>query len=219
MLARAWRGDPRKLSRIHDFAGNLAPPAAYLHLPACIASTLTKKVTGRQPSGPWLGYRAIRRLERLLQPGWHVLEFGAGNSTRWFADRVRRVVSIEAEKDWYVRVRQSLAGRDNVDLVLHHPPYDGLVGELPRAFDFCLIDGLARDQALELALTRVVPGGFVYLDNADVQDAEHARARRLLLAACEAQSVEAFVDFSPGLVTVSQGLLGRLPPVSGGPRR
>jgi len=212
VLTRVLRGDPRKVSRFHDFAGNAAPLAAYARLPTCIASTLIKKVAGRHPAGPWLGYRGIRRLADLLRPTWQVLEFGAGNSTRWLADRVAKVVSIEGDPAWYGRIAVAVARRTNVNLILQPPPYDAaFAASLAATFDFCLVDGLARDRAMELALSKVAPGGFVYLDNADVQDDEHQRARRLLLARCEPASVEIFIDFFPGQITVSQGILGRVP--------
>lgn len=215
LFVRALRGDGRKLSRIHDFAGNRAPAAAFTYLPACLASTVVKKLAGKHPAGPWLGYRAVRRLHTLLQPSWQVLELGAGNSTPWLAERSCRVVSVESQVSWHRTVTELVAGRDNVELILQPPPYDSLSTVLPAAFSLCIVDGVARDRAMELALAKVRPGGYIYLDNSDVQDAEHQRARRLLLAACDPSSVEIFVDFCRGQVSVTQGILARLPSASG----
>jgi len=42
----------------------------------------------------------IQAIETLLNPDWHVLEYGSGASTAWFATRVKRVTSIEHNRRW-----------------------------------------------------------------------------------------------------------------------
>ena len=54
-----------------------------------------------------------------------------------------------------------------------------------ESFDFALVDGYRRDVAVSTAIRKVRPGGFVYLDNSDVPDAEHSSARSILLGAAK----------------------------------
>lgn len=205
MLRRILQGDPGKESRFRDFEGRLPPLAAWAYLPASIASTIRFKATGTRAAIPWLGYRATRRIAQIIRPGTRVLEFGAGRSTIWFARRGAEVLSVETRAEWMSLVEGWLAEipGHKVKIVHAEPPYrsDILAGQ---EFDFALVDGEARDSAMRLALPAVRPGGYVYLDNADVQDAAHRTARDLVLASGKS---EWFVDFTPFHVFVSTGVL------------
>ncbi|MDM8553380.1 hypothetical protein QUF75_01435 [Desulfococcaceae bacterium HSG7] len=50
---------------------------------------------------PWIAFGAIRFLEKHLHEDMHVFEYGIGGSTLFFAKRVKAVVSIEHDKEWY----------------------------------------------------------------------------------------------------------------------
>jgi len=45
-------------------------------------------------------YPAIRFLERRLSNSLEVFEFGSGNSTLWWAERVSRIDSCEHDAQW-----------------------------------------------------------------------------------------------------------------------
>jgi predicted O-methyltransferase YrrM len=130
-------------------------------------------------------------------------------STIWFARRGAEVLSIEADAAWFERVRGMLSRvpGHRVRLRCESPPYgpELLGGE---RFDFALIDGEDRAGAMRIALAAVRPGGFVYLDNADVPWSGHRSARDQALTRGRA---EWFVDFTPFHVFVSAGLLVQLP--------
>src|SRR5882724_5296346 len=49
---------------------------------------------------PWLSFAATRFLERQLKPAGRVFEWGSGNSTIFFAERVAEVVSVEYDSAW-----------------------------------------------------------------------------------------------------------------------
>lgn len=139
-----------------------------------------------------------------------MLQFGSGNSTLWLAERNQHVVSI-GETLSGIGSSPSLVGRPRQrEPLAATSAVRSAVPTIPADSAFCPVDGLARDHAMERAVSKVVPGGFIYLDNSDVQDAEHQRARQLLLQAYEPSSIETFVGFSPVHVTVGQGILGRL---------
>jgi hypothetical protein len=134
---------------------------------------------GANPSVPWITPQATRLLEDWLKPGDVGLEWGSGRSTIWFAKRVRSLTSIEHDRDWFLKVKGQLqeSGLDNV--TYHHAPIEDLdkatadhlylkLGkELPEASqDFVLVDGQLRDMCVEVALSRLKPGGLLILDNA-----------------------------------------------------
>ena len=53
---------------------------------------------------PWFSYPAVEFLSKRLNNRMTVFEFGSGNSTLFFSDRVNQVVSVEHNKDWYDKI-------------------------------------------------------------------------------------------------------------------
>ena len=65
---------------------------------------------------PWFTYSAIEFLETVVTPDLSVFEFGAGNSTRFWAGRVKQVRSVEHDPAYVDFLRPQLP--DNADLSL-----------------------------------------------------------------------------------------------------
>ena len=70
---------------------------------------------------PWFTYPSIDFLKDRVSKEMDVFEYGAGNSTLWWADRVGQVVTCEHDENWYERMLDLVP--DNVDL--HHLSVDG----------------------------------------------------------------------------------------------
>ncbi len=72
---------------------------------------------------PWICFPAIRWLESFLHKEMRVFEWGSGGSTLFFATRVRDVVSIEHNADWFRDVREHFCDKSilNVDYRLIEP--------------------------------------------------------------------------------------------------
>jgi len=211
MLQRLIRGDPRRLTRLHDFDGNRLAWSDLRDLTASVCTTLLWKAGVRWRS-PWWPYPAIRSIGSLLRTSWRILEFGAGESTPWLARRVLHVVSMESNREWYFRVQSRLreAGCTNVDLRLRENEMDYATADQysVTGFDLIVVDGAWRDLCARTATRLIRPGGYIYLDNSDVPDPDHRLAVGTLLDA--AKTVERFVGLYPGAIAVSQGLLIRV---------
>ncbi len=94
-----------------------------------------------------------------------VLEFGAGDSTSWLAQRCDNVVSIEHDPEWYAKVK---AEAPSVDLRLINRPYYKVCLEYPQHhFDIVLVDGRNRKGCIQYAALRLKPGGLLLLDDAE----------------------------------------------------
>ena len=65
---------------------------------------------------PWFTYGAISFLEEQITPDMSVFEYGGGQSTLYWADRVRRVFSIDHDPAFAEHVRSAMP--DNVDFQL-----------------------------------------------------------------------------------------------------
>lgn len=200
-------GGPGRRSRLHDAEGNRIDLAGLAFAPLSLASAAARLAFDYHLPIPWLGYRATLRLAGLLGPDKDVLEFGSGMSTKWLAERARHVVSIERNVAWYQRVC-SVLKRDKVTNVEYVLAEDTVVHPCPplsQSFDIVLVDGLERRSCVRIAVNVVRPEGWIYLDNSDVESA----ARNELVGAAKARDwhVEPFVDFVPGYLMVTQGLL------------
>ena len=212
-----FKGTPLRRSRFHNHRGERIDAKGLAYFPHSLATTIWLKLTGRRPETPWLGYRAVKRLDELIEPDWRILEFGSGMSTIWFARRCAFVLSVETDDRWFANVRAHLerAGLENVDCRLCSTTadggrdYGGAVSDrrFPD-FDFALVDGARRDLAMEVALALVKPGGYVFLDNTDLPNDDcRIAAARLSDAAAR---VWVFNDLSPGIVMVNEGTLAQL---------
>lgn len=172
------------------------------------------KALGHSPVLPWISYRAASKIEAVLDRDSNILEFGSGMSTVWFAKRFLQVHSIEHDPNWYHRVVDLLKrhGLNNVQYELRASADYANLSESSNTFDFCIVDGINRLQCVESVLPRIRPGGYIFLDNSDVNEPERRRTVDLICGAAEERDgqVEFFVDFAPTQIHANQGLLAQL---------
>ncbi len=150
---------------------------------------------------PNLALGAVDFLRGWLRPTDTMLEYGSGGSTRWFAQRVGRLVSVEDSKFWYTKVKAELSGFTNVEYHLFDEPIDSAVGELgasnakagwpyvnfiksgpPEYFDVVLNDGWARHRIAIESIVRLKRGGILVFDDHDVPELEEISKRDEILA-------------------------------------
>jgi hypothetical protein len=116
---------------------------------------------------PWFSYSAILFLEERLSRDMHVFEYGAGNSTLWFAQRVGKVVSLEADADWYERLKG--VAPPNVDLNTLLYDEDGAfcryVQRYPKCFDIIVVDARDRIRCALNAGAGLKDGGVIVWDD------------------------------------------------------
>ncbi len=69
---------------------------------------------------PWYTYPALEHLGQLNFSEKAVFEYGAGNSTLWWAKRAKSVTSVEIREAWYERIKATMPG--NCQLLLEIEP-------------------------------------------------------------------------------------------------
>ena len=135
---------------------------------------------------PWIPHNARRFLDTLLTPDKVVFEWGSGESTKYFAERVKKVVSIEHDKNIpFINI-------DNVEYKQISPvtsvwidpcnpigfashsmrnmsfeKYVCSFTKYAKTTDIILIDGRARNSCLNLAIEKANPGAWIILDNTE----------------------------------------------------
>jgi hypothetical protein len=124
------------------------------------------------PDSPWLTRDMVKILSSWIQNSDCGLEWGSGRSTLWFAKRCGSLISIEHDKTWYDKIRSQMERENihNVDyrLVKGEPEYISVARSLANcSLDFCLVDGIARDECALAVLPLLRPGGIMILDNSN----------------------------------------------------
>lgn len=99
---------------------------------------------------PWLPYPTIDYLDAILDPAWSILEYGAGHSSYWLAERVNQVTSVEHNREWY----ESLAKGQpqNLRFVLAWEEWYVEAADEYGPFDVAIIDGIQREACLRHVL-------------------------------------------------------------------
>jgi hypothetical protein len=124
---------------------------------------------------PWFSYPFIDFLIPRLTKDLVLFEFGSGNSTLFFADKVKKVISIEHNKDWYRIVSKTKP--ENVELILTKTnssiDYLEHLSDLKEDLDIIIVDGLHRIDCLKLAVGKLSEQGVIILDDSERTEYKH----------------------------------------------
>ena len=118
---------------------------------------------------PWFSYPFIDFLTLRLTKNLVLFEFGSGNSTLFFAERVKNVISVEHNKEWYQivnstkpsNVRLVQTESDSVDDYLTYFNY------LKEKVDIIIVDGLHRNECLVNSINKLSENGVIILDDSE----------------------------------------------------
>ncbi|NEO32995.1 MAG: class I SAM-dependent methyltransferase [Symploca sp. SIO3C6] len=142
--------------------------------PRYLANRISLAIYEKQhPDHPWLTQSAISILSNYLKKSDIGLEWGSGRSTAWFAARIKYLVSVEDNYEWYQIVRKKL---DHLNLNNTHyllatdrESYIGAADNFQDdSLDFVLVDGRHhRNTCAVKAVSKVKTGGVIVLDNAN----------------------------------------------------
>ncbi len=115
---------------------------------------------------PWFTYPAIEYLSQLDLSEYSILEWGCGNSTKFFARRCHSIISMEHNKEWYDRIEGELPANSKLMLV-PEADYPEAPLNLSQQFDLIIVDGIKRHECLLTAIQLIKPTGFILFDNSD----------------------------------------------------
>jgi hypothetical protein len=164
-----WIANP-----IRGFATALLTPFLFSHRTGHFRSSLLgKAMTKNGEPLPWYTYPCIDFLKNRSYTAKSVLEFGAGQSTLWWATRAIHVVTLEGDKEWYEKIAS--AKPQNVELhLVSMESADACVSDVNKVlgknnchYDVIVIDGLYRYEMTNIAKTLVTEDGMIIYDNAE----------------------------------------------------
>ncbi|GAI73712.1 unnamed protein product [marine sediment metagenome] len=128
---------------------------------------------------PWLVKESIAFIEEVINKDSIILEFGAGASTIWFAERAKRVYSFETNKAWRQVLHEELVkgGFDNTilyfgvnDYFKKAPSNKGFESMLRGDnIDLALIDhrSYSRSRVFEGTVKVIKANGYLVFDNSN----------------------------------------------------
>lgn len=137
-----------------------------------LSARLGKAVCKQGKPLPWYAYNAMDYLDDFCRqnPDLDIFEYGLGQSTLWWAQRVKTVTTVEHDLRWInAPAYQQLP--DNV--TLHHYQYNKGYEEAPqlnkKTYDIIVIDGMNRPACLPHAVKALKKGGMLIWDDSHYQ--------------------------------------------------
>jgi hypothetical protein len=145
---------------------------------------------------PWLTLEAISIIDRQINQGDKVFEYGGGGSTLYFIDKGANVVTVEHDEDWFNLIQKKISNNKNWDGILEKPQFSSAINNPSNPdlyismdenyngrcfrnyassidrypdsfFDFVVIDGRSRPSCIKHSFCKVKPGGYLLLDNTE----------------------------------------------------
>jgi hypothetical protein len=118
---------------------------------------------------PWVTYSFIDFIKDRLGRELLVFEYGSGNSTFFYAEKVKKIVSVEHDKTWYERIKREMAG--NAELIwceLHRGgDYCRMAAMRNDKFDIIIVDGRDRVNCCKHSVEALSERGVLVLDDSE----------------------------------------------------
>lgn len=116
---------------------------------------------------PWYTYPAIDYLRQLDLSQKTVFEFGGGNSSLFYASRVKKIISIDNNAEWVEVLKPQLPTNAELYFRQGKDAYVHSLREQSINFDIIVIDGSYRRACASEAISCLAPDGLIILDNSD----------------------------------------------------
>lgn len=116
---------------------------------------------------PWCTYSFIHFISDRLHKDLSVFEYGSGNSTLWYADKVKEITAVEHDSAWYSKISKLLPSNaqiihKNLDI---NGEYARTAASLNKNFDIIVIDGRDRNNCIYHSLPALSEKGIFVFDN------------------------------------------------------
>lgn len=121
-------------------------------------------------------------MEARIDRASFVLEFGAGGSTQWFADRCGQLLSVETSPKWALSVRAELIGVTGCNWLVSLTATPDQIVPMANGPDLVLVDcdERYREGCSRTGWTALKSGGWLVFD--DAQRPRHADALAWLIS-------------------------------------
>lgn len=118
---------------------------------------------------PWVTYSFIDFIKDRLQSEHQVFEFGAGNSTFFYAKKAAKVISVEHDQAWFDKISGQRPA--NSEIIFCEVETDGKYARMPvslnEKFHVIIVDGRDRVNCCKQAISALTDDGVVILDDSE----------------------------------------------------
>lgn len=134
-----------------------------------LKSYLNKKpINASDKPIPWLTYSFIEFVKERLNSEITVFEFGSGNSTIWYANKVKEIHALEHDKSWFETIRSLLPENANVYFSeLKEDKYYSYLKKLDLKFEIIIVDGRERVNCIMHSVKYLTNNGVLILDDSE----------------------------------------------------
>jgi hypothetical protein len=151
--------------------------SGYLHDIGWTNSITTGTVTDVENKPlPWVTYPFIHFIANRLNNTIEIFEFGSGNSTLYYAERAAMVSSVENDKFWFEKIKNSMPA--NVSLfycdLVYGGDYCNYAITTNKLYDLIIVDGRDRINCCINSAAALNAGGVMILDDSDRKEYEPA---------------------------------------------
>jgi len=116
---------------------------------------------------PWFTYPAIEYLRQLDLADKRVFEYGAGNSSIFWAQRANQVVTVESNKQWFETISAMRPANLLLLLEIEKERYVSAIEQQQGKFDVIVIDGKWRNACAHACIDSLSDDGLIIFDNSD----------------------------------------------------
>jgi hypothetical protein len=122
---------------------------------------------------PWFTYPSIEFLKERLSSNLSAFEFGCGNSTLFFSERIKDIISIETNIEWFNKIKNK--ANSNCNLIYYDKDsielsYHETIKIFNKKFDIIIIDSIERNEAMKISVNYLNSTGVIILDNSNVEE-------------------------------------------------
>ncbi len=114
---------------------------------------------------PWTTYSFIYFIREYLKPEMELFEFGSGNSTLFFAARIKHIYTVEHDPTWYNKTKAELP--ENSAIFLKDLNDENCILDLKKKIDLIFIDGRRRNKCLIVSAQCLKDEGIIVLDHSE----------------------------------------------------
>jgi len=119
---------------------------------------------------PWCTYSFIKFIEPRLKKDFIVFEFGSGNSTLWYSNRVKNIISVENDEEWFNYISSKLP--HNANIIFKKLDFNGeycrSANKSNTKFNLIIIDGRDRVNCIKCSVDSLAEDGVIIFDNSDL---------------------------------------------------
>ncbi len=120
---------------------------------------------------PWVTYSFIEFIKPFLTSEKTLFEFGSGNSTLFYASKVKHVFTAEHNREWFEKINNIVPSNVTIKFFeLDGLDYVRSILLFDNKFDIVIIDGRKRNECIKNTVNKITETGIIVLDDSERSD-------------------------------------------------